>query len=144
MDVARSTTISRPADQVFTFVSTPENDPKWVPVSLRHEKTSPGPMQVGTRTEEDLKFLGRGMRYVWEVTAYEPPHLLTYRTIAGPLPFTIRLALEPAGSATRLTLGTEVDLPGLLKLVSAALQWVIGRQFEGELRTLKGLLEGGA
>jgi carbon monoxide dehydrogenase subunit G len=57
---------------------------------------------------------------------------------------TIRLALEPAGSATRLTLGSEVDLPGLLKLVSPALQPVIGRQFEGELRTLKGLLEGGA
>jgi hypothetical protein len=57
---------------------------------------------------------------------------------------TIRLALEPAGSATRLTLGSEVDLPGLLKRVSPALQRVIGRQFEGELRTLKGLLEGGA
>jgi hypothetical protein len=31
-----------------------------------------------------------------------------------------------------------------LKLVGPALQRVIGRQFEGELRTLKGLLEGGA
>jgi uncharacterized protein YndB with AHSA1/START domain len=38
MHVVRSTTISRPADRVFTFVSTPENDPKWVPASRRHEK----------------------------------------------------------------------------------------------------------
>ena len=141
MQIVRSTTISRPADQVFTFVSTPENDPKWVPVSLRHEKTSPGPMQVGTRTEEHLRFMGRGMRYVWEVTAYKPPHLLAYRTISGPMPVTLRLALEPAGSATRLTLGSEVALPGLLKLASPALQWVVARQFEGQLRTLKSLLE---
>jgi uncharacterized protein YndB with AHSA1/START domain len=141
MQIVRSTTISRPADQVFTFVSTPENDPRWVPVSLRHEKTSPGPMQVGTRTEEHLKFMGRRMRYVWEVTAYNPPHLLAYRTISGAMPFTLRLALEPAGSATRLTLGSEMELPGLLKLASPVMQWVVGRQFEGNLRTLKGLLE---
>jgi uncharacterized protein YndB with AHSA1/START domain len=142
MHVTRSTTISRPADQVFTFVSTPENDPRWVPVSLRHEKTSPGPMQVGTRTEEHLKFMGRGMRYVWEVTTYNPPHLLAYRTISGAMPFTLRLALEPAGPATKLTLGSEVDLPGLLKLASPVMQWVVGWQFEGNLRALKGLLEG--
>src|SRR5438552_11563240 len=126
MHVVRSITISRPADQVFAFVSTPENDPKWVPVSLRHEKTSPGPMKVGTRTEEDLTFMGRGMRYVWEVTAYNPPHLLAYRTISGAMPFTLRLALEPAGSATRLTLGSEVELPGVLKLASPVMQWVVG------------------
>ena len=144
MQIARSTTISRPADQVFAFVSTPENDPKGVPVSRRHAKTSPGPMKAGTRTEEDLQFMGRGMRYVWEVTAYKPPHLLAYRTISGPMPFTLRLTLEPAGSATRLTLGSEVELPGVLTLASPVMQWVVGRQFEGNLRTLKGLLEGGA
>ena len=116
----------------------------WVPVSRRHVKTSPGTMQVGTRTEEHLQFMGRGMRYVWEVTAYQPPHLLAYRTISGPLSVTIRLALEPAGSVTRLTLGSEVELPGLLKPASPALERVIGRQFERDLRALKGLLEGGA
>ena len=99
-------------------------------------------MKVGTRTEEDLYFMCRRMRYVWEVTAYKPPHLLAYRTISGPMPVTLRLVAEPAGSATRLTLGSEVELPDLLKLASPALKPVIGRQFEGDLRTLKGLLEG--
>ena len=58
------------------------------------------------------------------------------------MPFTLRLALEPAGSATRLTLGSEVELPSLLKLASPVMHWVVGRQFEGNLRTLKGLLDG--
>ncbi len=41
MRVERSVTIARPVDQVFKFVSTTENDPRWVPVSVRHEKAGP-------------------------------------------------------------------------------------------------------
>jgi uncharacterized protein YndB with AHSA1/START domain len=50
MRVERSTTIEQPVDQIFEYVSTPENDPTWVPVSLRHEMLSPPPMRVGSIT----------------------------------------------------------------------------------------------
>lgn len=76
MRVERSGTINRPVDRVFEYVSTPENDPTWVSVSLRHEKISPGPMRVGSITEEDVGFLGRRMRHAWEVTQHEPPTAL--------------------------------------------------------------------
>ena len=51
MRVERSTTIDQPVDRVFEYVSTPENDPTWVPASLRHEMLSPPPMRVGSITE---------------------------------------------------------------------------------------------
>ena len=35
MRVEHSATIDQPVDRVFEYVSTPENDPTWVPASLR-------------------------------------------------------------------------------------------------------------
>lgn len=142
MRVERSVTIGRPVEQVFQFVSTPENDPRWVPVSVRHEKTSPGPMAVGTTTEEDVTFMGRRMRYTWEVTEYLPPHSFAIRSLSGLLPSTIRLGLQPLGDATRLTLATETALIGPFKLAGPLMTLVGRRLFERQLRTLKGLLEG--
>jgi hypothetical protein len=94
MCVERSATIDQPVDRVFEYVSTPENDLTWVPASLRHEMLSPAPMRVGSITEEDVWFLGRRMRYAWEITQYEPPTAFALRSISGSIPATIRVLLE--------------------------------------------------
>lgn len=110
MHVERRTTIARPIEEVFEYVSTPENDPTWVSASLRHERTTPGPMRVGTATEEDVKFLGRTATYTWEVTEYEPPNIVTYRATSGLLPgAVVRLRLEPVECGTRLTHAVDIE-----------------------------------
>jgi uncharacterized protein YndB with AHSA1/START domain len=63
MHVETTITIERPISEVFEYVSTPENDPSWVSLFLRHERTAPGPIRVGTTTEEVVKFLGRTASY---------------------------------------------------------------------------------
>jgi hypothetical protein len=143
MRVARSSTINQPVELVFEYVSTPENDPTWVPVSLRHEKISPGPLRVGSITEEDVAFLRRRMRCVWEVWHYEPPSAVALRTVSGPLPATIHLLLESLDSGTELTLVVDVELHGVYKLMWPVMKWVVQRQFKTQLRTLKNLLESG-
>lgn len=145
MRVERSATINHPVDGVFEYASTPENDPTWVVSSLRHEMLSPGPMRVGSITEEDVGFMGWRMRYVWEITRYEPPTDLALRSVSGPLPSTIRLRLEPLdGGATRLTLVVEARLRGVYGLVAPLMKQVAHRQVDTQLRTLKDLLENGA
>jgi uncharacterized protein YndB with AHSA1/START domain len=142
MRVERSGTIDRPVERVFEYVSTPENDPTWVPASLRHEKISPGPMRVGSITEEDVGFLGRRMRYAWEVTQYEPPTAFALRSVSGLLPASIRLLLESlAGGGTEITLVADVQLRGAYKPMGPMMRWVAQRQFDTQLRTLKNLLE---
>jgi hypothetical protein len=143
MRVARSATIKEPVERVFEYVSTPENDPTWVPASLRHQKISPGPLRVGSITEEDVAFLGRRMRCVWEVCHYEPPSAFTARTLSAPLPATIHLLLESVDSATELTLVVDAELRGVYKLMEPLMKWVVQRQFKTQLRTLKNLLESG-
>ena len=142
MRVERSEMIDQPVDRVFEYVSTPENDPTWVVASLRHEMLSPGPMRIGSITEEDVGFLGRRMRYAWEITQYEPPTAFALRSISGPIPATIRVLLESLdGTRTKLTLIAEVQLRGVYKPMEPMMRWVAQRQFGSQLRTLKNLLE---
>jgi uncharacterized membrane protein len=142
MRVERSATIDQPIDRVFDYVSIPENDPTWVPASLRHEMLSPAPMRVGSITEEDVWFLGRRMRYAWEITQYEPPSAFAVRSISGPIPATICVLLESLdGARTKVILVGEVQLRGIYKPMELVMRWVARRQFGTQLRTLKNLLE---
>ena len=142
MRVDRSATIDQPVDRVFEYVSTPDNDPTWVPASLRHEMLSPTPMRVGSITEEYVWFLGRGMRYAWEITHYEPPSTFVLRSISGPIPATIRVLLESLdGARTKVILVGEVQLRGVYKPMELVMRWVAQRQFGTQLCKLKNLLE---
>jgi uncharacterized membrane protein len=142
MRVERSEKIDQPVDQVFNYVSTPENDPTWVPASLRHEMLSPAPMRVGSITEEDVWFLGRRMRYAWEITQYEPPSTFALRSISGPIPATICVLLESLGGArTKVIVVGEVQLRGVYKPMELVMRLMAQRQFEIQLRNLKNLLE---
>jgi uncharacterized membrane protein len=142
MRVDRSATIDQPVDRVFEYVSTPDNDPMWVPASLRHEMLSPPPMRVGSITEEDVWFLGRRMRYAWEITPYEPPTVFALRSVSGPMPATIRVLLESLdGARTKVILVAEVRLRGVCKPMELVMKGVARRRFETQLRTLKNLLE---
>jgi uncharacterized protein YndB with AHSA1/START domain len=142
MRIENSATIDQSIDLVFEYVSTPENDPTWVPASLRHEMLSPPPMRVGSITEEDVRLLGRRIRYTWEITQYEPPTVFALRSISGPIPATIRALLERLdGGRTRVILVGEVQLRGVYKPMELVMRWMAKRQFGIQLRTLKNLLE---
>ncbi len=143
MHVERTVTIERPIEEVFEYVATPENDPTWIPTSLKHERTSPGPMRVGMTTQEDQEFFGRTSRDTWEVTEYEPPAVIAYRATSGQLPIVIRLRFEPSDGGTRITHAIDMEPRGifykaLAPMMPWAIQWGLGRVH----RTLKDLLEG--
>jgi Polyketide cyclase / dehydrase and lipid transport len=142
MRVESSATIDQPVDRVFDYVSTPENDRTWVPASLRHEMLSPAPMRVGSITEEDVWFLVRRMRYVWEIIQYEPPTAFAAQSISGPIPATIRVLLESLdGARTKVILVGEVQLRGVYKPMELVMRLVARRQLGTQLRKLKNLLE---
>ncbi len=145
MRVEGSITINRPVELVFEYASTPQNDPTWVVAALRHEMLSPSPMRLGSITEEDVGFFGRRMRYVWEVTHYQPPTDFALRSVSGAFPSTILLRLEPLdGDVTKLTLVGEARLRGVYGLVAPLMKRVANRQVDTQLRTLKDLLENDA
>jgi hypothetical protein len=142
MRIENSATIDQSIDLVFEYVSTPENDPTWVPASLRHEMLSPPPMRVGSITEEDVRFLRRRIRYTWEITQYEAPTVFALRSISGAIPATIRVLLKSIDdSHAKIILVGEVHLRGIYKPIEFVMRWVAREQFGTQLRTLKNLLE---
>jgi len=87
-------------------------------------------------------FLGRRMRYAWEITQYEPTSAFAVRSISGPIPATICVLLESLdGARTKVILVGEVQLRGIYKPMELVMRWVARRQFGTQLRTLKNLLE---
>ena len=142
MRVERSAKINQPVDRVFEYISNPENDPTWVPASLRHQMLSPAPMRLGSITEEDVRFLGRRIRYAWQITHYEPPSTFTLRSVSGAIPATIGVLLESLdGASTKVILVGEVQLRGVYKPMELVMRWMTQWQFGTQLRKLKNLLE---
>jgi uncharacterized protein YndB with AHSA1/START domain len=144
MHVENTIMIERPIEEVFEYVSTPENDPTWVSVSIRNQRTSPGPMRVGMTIEEDVKILGRTSRDTWEVTQYEPPTVIAYRATSGLLSGgVVRLRCEPVEGGTRLTHAVEDEPRGIYyKTIATLMPWASKRLIASIDRTLKDLLEG--
>ncbi len=145
MHVENSITINRPLEEVFEYVSTPENDPTWVSASLRHQRTLPGPMRVGMTTQEDVKFLGQTLRDTsWEVIEYEPPTVLAYRATSGLASgAVVRVRCEPVEGGTRLTHAVEIEPRGIYyKAIAPLMPRVTQRLIASMDRTLKNQLEG--
>jgi uncharacterized protein YndB with AHSA1/START domain len=144
MHVENTITIEQPVEEVFEYISTPENDPTWVSVSIRNQRTSPGPMRVGMTIEEDVKIFGRTSRDTWEVTEYEPPTLIAYRATSGLLcGGVVRLRCEPVKGGTRLTHAVEYEVRGIYyKTIAPLMPWATKRLIASMDRTLKDLLEG--
>jgi uncharacterized protein YndB with AHSA1/START domain len=71
--IATSIQIARPRDEVFAFVTTPGNWPKWHPSSLGVSGATDHPLTLGEEVTEEFVVAGRRGRTVWTVRDCRPP-----------------------------------------------------------------------
>lgn len=142
--IERSTTIDRPVEEVFAFVSDPANDPRWQSDILEVSKP-PGPLAAGSRFEWIVKFMGKRKTPV-EVLELLPNERFQIRVLSGP-PFgllpTVTYSLQPSNGRTRFTRRIEVQPSGMGRVMGPMIAKMIGRYSTSYLKTLKGLLERG-
>jgi uncharacterized protein YndB with AHSA1/START domain len=137
-------TIQRPVEDVFAFLADFENLPSWNHAIVETEKTSPGPVGVGT-TYRQLRSLPRRSEESLEVTAFEPTSRLEVDGDIGPFTATISYLLAPTGDGTRLV--NTVDLEpasGGLRLLAPLAASRVKTAVAANLDTLKQLLEAGS
>jgi uncharacterized protein YndB with AHSA1/START domain len=134
--------INRPAEDIFAFLSIPENHPKFVPGMLEFRKTSPGPLErVGATIRGVRQFLGQKMELPYEITEYEPGNRLGMKGALGPITFKDGYVLDPVGNSTRVKFWLELTLTGLMKLARPFVI-VLGKTHADEtLANLKSTLE---
>ncbi len=143
--VEESITINRPADEVFDFVTTPENDGLWSATAVERHRETEGPIDVGSRIKAVDKFLGRRIESTFEVTEHEPGRRSSIR-LSGPFAATGTYILDPMNGATRFRWLMEAA-PGLGgvflgRATDPIVTFFFRRRLRFDLRRLKEVLEG--
>jgi uncharacterized protein YndB with AHSA1/START domain len=73
MRIATTIHIDRPPEQVFAFVTTPGNWPRWHPSSLRVSGEVDHPLEVGEQVAEEFSVGGVSGTAVWTGRESQPP-----------------------------------------------------------------------
>lgn len=133
--------INRRVEEVFAFVSDLENDPPWSSAA-EVNRTSRGPIGIGTTFEQRDRFLGRHLVLSLEVVGYEMNHSITLNTTSGLLSFQGTRIVEAVGdAATRVTFVGQGHARGVWKLAESLMVAMGGRRLRTQLGRLKSLLE---
>jgi carbon monoxide dehydrogenase subunit G len=136
--------IDRPPEDVFEFVTTPENDLEWISTAVERRREGEGPIEVGSRIRAVDKFLGRRIESTLEVTEHEPPTRSSIE-LRGQITARGTYTVEPTGEGTRFRWSLEADpgLGGLYlgRITDPLVTWVFRRRIQGDLRRLKSALE---
>jgi hypothetical protein len=124
--------INCPPEQLFPFVADFNKWGQWHAGADEVEKTSPGPVGVGTTWRVSGEVQGQRLTITLEVTGYEVNRQFGFKTTSGPIEAEDRFTLEPVNGGTRLKL--RMRLPA--EIAEPARQ-----QWEISLGKLKALLE---
>ncbi|MGD8490264.1 MAG: SRPBCC family protein [Anaerolineae bacterium] len=132
--------IDRPVEEVFAFVADFENVPKWNYYVLEVNKTSAGPLGVGTTYHQTRKTDEQD----FGVIEYEPTERVVVKTLPHAQPaFEMRFMFQPLEGGTQMTDAWKLDTggPGLLERLGRG---KVKQAVKENLVKLKELLETGS
>lgn len=133
--------IYRPLQQVFTFITTPENDFQWQYGTLASEQISKGEIGVGTLFRTVAHFMGRRIESIYEVTEYEVDKRYGFTSLSGPVDSRTLYTFEVIQNRTKINISTETNPRGVLKTDNLSDERKFRKQYQENLALLKNLLE---
>jgi uncharacterized membrane protein len=140
--IATSVEIARNPADVFAYIADFPRHPEWqeglVSVTIETE----GPSRVGTRVVHRRKLGPQTVTTTSEISAYDPPHLLGFRGIDGPIRAEGSQRIEPLGDRSRVLFEMELEGYGLGKLMLPMARRQAARQVAASHEKLKRILEG--
>jgi uncharacterized protein YndB with AHSA1/START domain len=133
--------VERPAEQVFDYVSEPENFPHWNSAVQAVRRTS-GEGDAGSTYLIERDLPGGPAENELEILALSRPTQFDMRTTSGPTPFTYQYRFVSDDGATEVQLAAEVELSGVAGALGPLASRVVKRGVDANFATLKGILEG--
>jgi uncharacterized protein YndB with AHSA1/START domain len=140
MHFANSITIRRPPAEVFAYLATFENIPRWNYAIAATRRTSAGPIGVGA-TYRQHRTVPRPADESFEVVEFEPNRRLAIQGDLGPLHGTLRYELEAVPEGTRLTNEADLSGSGLAAIVAPLAASQIREAVGANLGELRAILE---
>ena len=141
VDVTVDTIIERAPADVAAYASDPTNAPEWyVKIESAEWQTEP-PVEVGSQIAFVAQFLGKEMRYTYEVVEHTPA-MQVMRTSEGPFPMETTYRFdETADGHTKVTLRNRGTPTGFSRMGAPLMAKAMRKSMTADLQALKQRLE---
>lgn len=134
--------IARPPQEVFDFITTPDNAPQVAESVTSSVVLTEGPIRVGSRFRETRLMRGKEEHADLEVVTYEPSQKYAVKNLTEGIESVYSYAFRPEADGTRVDLVCEVNASGAKKLMTPMVAAVLKKEDGGHLQRLKKVLEG--
>lgn len=139
--IATTVEIARPPEDVFAYLSDVARHPEWQEGLVSAAVETGGPVGTGSRLVHRRK-LGFGtVATTSEITSFEPPHLVAFRGLDGPIRVEGTQRVEPVGEGSRVSFEMEMRGHGLGALMLPFARRQAIRQVAESHQNLKRVLE---
>jgi uncharacterized protein YndB with AHSA1/START domain len=140
--IRTSVEIARSPEDVFAYITDVSRHPEWQEGLVSATLESEGPVRVGSRVVHRRK-LGLGtVAATSEITAFNPPEVVGFRGLDGPIRAEGSQRVERVGEGSRVSFEMEMRGHGLGVLMLPVARRQAGRQVKDSHEKLKRILEG--
>jgi NAD(P)-dependent dehydrogenase (short-subunit alcohol dehydrogenase family) len=140
----QSLEIQRPLSFVYAYLSDFSNTASWDPSVIQAQKITPGPLQVGTHFDIQVKFAWTQLSLNYHITDMQKDRYLELKGMADNYSLVDRIRFE--GDDTRCTVYYQIDVyyQEPMAKIAPLLSPLVKSNAEQALKTLKRTLEGAA
>lgn len=142
MNFKTAVRIERPVEQVFDYVSDPENFPRWNSAVQSVRGTAPGKEPVGATYLMERELPEGRAENELAILDWNRPREFTIRTTSGPTPFTYTYRFSEEDVGTLIELSAEVELSGIPGALGPLAVPAVKRGVNSNFADLKRILEG--
>ena len=97
VDVTVSKFIPKDPGYVSEFAMNPDNEILWISGINKTKNLSGGSVQVGSQIQREVRFMGKDIIYVLQVSDFEPKRYLRMKSVSGPFPMDVSYTFEKTG-----------------------------------------------
>jgi dehydrogenase/reductase SDR family protein 12 len=129
-ETTETTTLPRPADEVFRYLADFGNLAEWDPMFDRSERLDEGPLGVGSRFHVVGSAAGSDVELTLEIVEYDEPRRVVLSGTGDGLRTREDLQVRPAdeGCEVTYTSSFETDKPDLVDAATAPAFWLVGKR----------------
>lgn len=135
-----SIVITRPAAEVFAFLSDVENETSWRnSVSGSGYVGGQGP-GIGTDGYTEVAMGGKQVRMDWRIVSFSPGRHVSWQLTGGPWQGGGAYTVRPVAGSTEVTAELEVRLAGAARLLEPVMGIAFSRGLRADLARLQQML----
>jgi len=139
--ITESIDIKRPVDKVFAYAADIKSWPKWRSIIVAAEKTSQGPLGVGTTFKGVVHMMGLNMKWNAKVMEYEPNRKCTMNYNSVGMIYDEYVTFDPIEGGTKATVVIDAKVSGFSKLFSPMILSSMHKELKKSLSKMKSILE---